>query len=390
MPWRESDLMSLRSEFVMLAAVEGANMSELCRRFEVSRKTGYKWLKRYRESGVTGICDQSRRPVHSPAKTSARVEALVLNLRTEHPAWGGRKLRARLIALGHKEIPAASTITEILRRHGCISESASQSRQHFKRFERPRPNDLWQIDFKGEFRMSNRQYCYPLTVLDDHSRYSIGLVACVGPRYEVVKSHLTTIFRRYGLPRSLYSDNGPPWGSVHSPGGHTRLTSWLMRLGVEVIHGRPYHPQGRGKEERFHRTLKAELLQDRIFDDLSDAQIYFDPFREMYNQERPHEALGLAVPASRYRVSDRAYPEQVVAFEYSQRFDVRKTNRVGQFSYRGRVFKTSEAFSNDHIGLASTDEDGVLAVYYCHYRIGCIDLQEKDSRVRTGHYCRAD
>ncbi len=132
MPWRESDLMSLRSEFVVLAAAEGANMSELCRRFEVSRKTGYKWLKRYRESGVTGICDQSRRPVHSPAQTSARVETLVLNLRTEHPAWGGRKLRARLLALGYKEIPAASTITEILRRHGCISESASQARQHFR------------------------------------------------------------------------------------------------------------------------------------------------------------------------------------------------------------------------------------------------------------------
>ncbi|MBL4883048.1 MAG: IS481 family transposase [Planctomycetaceae bacterium] len=385
MPWHESDLMSLRKEFVSLASAEGANMSALCRRFKIARKTGYKWLKRYQQQGTEGLCKKSRRPQNSPLQTSEKIEQLVLELRQEHPVWGGRKLRARLLALGHKKIPAASTITAILHRHGRIPPAATESRKHYTRFERSEPNELWQIDFKGEFKMSNSQYCYPLTVLDDHSRYAIGLMACVGPRYGVVKEHLITMFRRYGMPRALYADNGTPWASAHSPSKHTRLTAWLMRLGVEVIHGRPYHPQGRGKEERFHRTLKAELLQDRFFDDLCDAQRRFDPFRAMYNQERPHEALSLDVPASRYCVSDREYPEMVKEFDYSNRFEVRKANRVGQFSFKGKQFKTSEAFSGERIGLSCTPNKNVYEVYYCHFRIGWIDVREKYSRVQSGH-----
>ena len=369
--------MSLRREFVRLASVEGANVSALCRQFGVSRKTAYKWIGRYRSEGEAGLVDRSRRPKTLRTPTSAEMELRVLAVRDEHPAWGGRKIRARLLALGETSPPAASTITEILRRHGRITTQESARRKPFQRFERARPNELWQIDFKGEFKMSNGRYCFPLTLLDDHSRYAIGLIACGNQRRGTVKSHLTTIFRRYGMPEAIFSDNGPPWGSIHSPTRHTRLTAWLMRLDVQVIHGTPFHPQGRGKEERFHRTLKAELLQDRRFDNLSHTQRRFDPWREMYNQERPHEALGLDVPASRYHTSSREFPERITAFNYSDRFQIRNVNKVGQFHFSGHVYKASEAFSNTRVGLSPTQTDGVWDVYYCHFRIGRLDERTK-------------
>lgn len=382
MAWQETDRVSERREFVLLSDSENANFAALCRRFGISRKTGYKWRDRYREHGEKALVDQSRAPRSRPAQTSANVENIVLQVRDAHPAWGGRKIRAylKLNALT-ESVPAASTITAILRRHNRIRPEVSEEAKTPQRFERPEPNELWQMDFKGEFRMGDRRYCYPLTILDDHSRYAIGVVACAGPKTQTVKTHLTNIFRRYGLPKAIYVDNGTPWGSTQSPGRHTQLTAWLMRLDVQTIHGRPYHPQGRGKEERFHRTLKLECLQQRHIANLSDAQRRFDPFRSMYNHERPHEALEHNVPASRYRMSERSYPEQLADFEYSSRFEVRRTNKVGQFTFHGRRFKTSEAFQRDAIGLAATNEDGVWEVYYRHFPIGLIDFNDDRSRL---------
>lgn len=382
MSWKECDRVSLRREFVKLALVEGANMSALCRQFGISRKTAYKWLGRFRGLGEGGLVDRSRRPLTHRAPTPAEMEARVLAVRDEHPAWGGRKIRARLMALGETRPPAASTITEILRRHGRIAPAESARRKPYGSFERSRPNELWQIDFKGEFKMSNGRYCYPLTLLDDHSRFAIGLFACGNQRRVTVRDHLTALFRRYGLPEAIYADNGPPWGSMNSPTRHTRLTAWLMRLDVRVIHGTPYYPQGRGKEERFHRTLKAELLQDRRFDDLVHTQGRFDPWREMYNQERPHEALDLEVPASRYHTSSREFPEQLSPFEYSDRFETRRVNRVGQFRFRGCEYKASEAFGAERLGLSPTGERGVWDVYYCHFRIGQLDEETGGGPLR--------
>lgn len=382
MGWKECDRVSLRGEFVRLASVEGANFSTLCRQFEISRKTGYKWLARFREEGEAGLQDQSRRPRQVRCPTSAEVERRILEIRDAHPAWGGRKIRRRLQNLKMQEVPAASTITAILRRHGRISSEASQERIPYQSFERNAPNELWQMDFKGEFKMSNGRYCYPLTVLDDHSRFALGLVACGDQQRPTVQQHLISLFRRYGLPRAIYTDNGPPWGSLNSPTRHTQLTAWLMRLDVQVIHGTPFYPQGRGKEERFHRTLKAELLQDRHFDDLPHTQSRFDPWRHVYNQERPHEALGLEVPASRYHSSDREYPEQLVPFEYSNRFQTRRANAVGQIRFQGHSYKASEAFRNEILGLSATGEEGVWDVYYCHFRIGQLDERTEGGPLR--------
>ncbi len=370
-----------RRDFVMLANQPNTNFTALCRRFGISRKTGYKWRDRYSDAGDEALQDQSRAPRSRPIQTSKDVEKAVLEIRDAHPTWGGRKVRARMVALKCRTIPAASTITAILRRNDRIRPEDSAKSQPWQRFEHPEPNDLWQMDFKGEFRMGNRKYCYPLTILDDHSRYVVGLAACEGQTHDTVKGRMTDVFRRYGLPRAIYTDNGNPWGASNSPGGHTRLTAWLMRLDVRVIHGRPYHPQGRGKDERFHRTLNAECIQQRTIDDLHHAQHRFDPFRSMYNHERPHEALDFDVPADRYAVSSRSFPEALPAFEYSDRFEVRRTNPVGQFKFRSRCFKTSEAFRSDSIGLARTKSDSIWEVYYRHFPIGLIDLNDERSRL---------
>ena len=260
-------VMSLREEFAGLANAhllwartggrEPAERAgrELCRRFGISAPTGYRWLQRYLDAGRDGLEDRSRRPQHSPNQTSPKLEAAVLARRRQHPSWGGRKLAARLRALGHEPVPAPSTITEILRRHGLLDPArAGQPRAH-QRFEHDAPNQLWQMDFQGP-RPCGAGRCHPLTVLDDHSRYSLVLAACGDERTATVSARLSGSFRRYGLPEVLLVDNGPPWGGGAAR-HHTPLTVWLLRLGVRVVHSRPRHPQTLGKDERFHRTRRT-------------------------------------------------------------------------------------------------------------------------------------
>jgi transposase InsO family protein len=377
MAWKECDRVSLRREFVELALVEGACMSTLCDRFGIARKTGYKWLQRYRSDGLAALADRSRRPRRFRTPTTPAVEARVLDARDQHPAWGGRKLRHWLDRQGVGDVPAPSTITAILRRHGRLDHTAAATRprRDWVRFEYPEPNDLWQMDFKGEFALVNGNMCYPLTILDDHSRYSLGIRACGDQQQATVQGHLTDIFRRYGLPRKMLMDNGSPWGVSHAPGAYTRLTVWLLRLGVRVWHGRPYHPQTQGKDERFHRTLKLEVISRGPLEDLTHAQCRFDRWREPYNHERPHEALKMAVPASRYRLSPRSFPEVLPPVEYAEDVEVRKVNPMGQFSFQGRVWKISQAFGGEPIGLRATAEDGVWEVHYSGHKIADINMR---------------
>ncbi len=302
MPFRERSILDEREEFCRLASAPEANVSELCRRFGVSRDRGYVWLGRYREAGREGLVERSRRPRSSPSRSRPETEAKVLAVRAEHPAWGGRKIERVLKNTGEPKPPAASTITEILR--GQLDGPGAGEARALARFEHPAPNDLWQMDFKGHFRMRQGR-CHPLTVLDDHSRYALLIGACANEQGQTVQARLTRVFHRYGLPRRILCDNGPPWGNSSSE-RHTALSVWLMDLGVGVAHGRPYHPQTQGKDERFHRTLKLEVLKRGDLTDLARAQHAFDAWRQIYNAHRPHEAIGMDVPADRYRVSPRA------------------------------------------------------------------------------------
>lgn len=205
-----------------------------------------KWLKRWLEAGDDGLEDRSKRPNHSPGKTDESMEQAVLSVRQQHPAWGARKIRQRLLVQGF-EPPSANTITSILHRHGCISDEESAKHHAYGSFERAAPNDLWQVDFKGEFALVGGDLCYPLTILDDHSRFSLGVFACGNQKRVTVQDHFRRVFHQYGLPRAIYVDNGNPWGTKGGEFKQTQFTAWLLRHDVEVIHGRPYHPQGRGK-----------------------------------------------------------------------------------------------------------------------------------------------
>jgi transposase InsO family protein len=382
--WQERSIMEQRQEFVVLASAEGANVSALRRRFGISRETGHKWIVRYRTGGKEAMEDLSRRPRASPERTGASMEQSIPELRDKHPAWGGRKLRARLVAFGKQAVTAASTITQILRRQGRLDEEHSGPHTAFKRFERSGPNQLWQMDFKGHVAMRSGARCHPLTILDDHSRFSIDLRACGNEQSLTVRRELTEVFRRYGLPEMFLCDNGPPWGAFVGVIGHTRLTIWLLRLGINVCHGRPWHPQAQGKQERFHRTLKAEVLQRRELRGLKHAQHEFDAWRDVCNLERPNEAIGMVVPSARYQPSERAYPEKLPELEFSPDDQVRRVGRNGQLCYRGQRWCMGGAFVGEPLG-ARTNADGKIEVRYGPYVGALLDTasaRDKQGRLR--------
>jgi transposase InsO family protein len=372
MSWKEVSIMSQRLEFVTLATAEKANIRHLCRCFGISSATAYKWLDRFQADGASGLEDRSRRPHHSPIRTATEMEQAITKLRRKHPAWGGRKLEARLLELGHAGVPRPSTITAILQRHQLLNPKESARHKAFVRFERAAPNELWQMDFKGEFKLAQGR-CYPLTILDDHSRFAVALEACARNTKNITQAAMIQVFRRYGLPQWITCDNGSPWGS----GGrsyYTALGVWLMRLGIGISHSRPHHPQTQGKDERFHRTLEAEVLRYQHGVTLAQWQLLFDRWRVVYNTERPHEALSMAVPASRYQPSHRRYPEKLPAIEYGPADIVRKVRHYGHIKYEGQEYHIGSAFYGLHVALRQTTTDGLFDVYFCQHKIGVLNL----------------
>jgi transposase InsO family protein len=374
MPWREVDTMYLRSEFVRLAELGELEMAELCRRYQISRKTGYKWLDRARIGGEGALLDRSRRPRHSPQRTAPTVEAQLVELRCQHPAWGPRKLRRVLHNRGEPELPAVSTVAAILRRHGLIDEKEAAKHSAFIRFEHAQPNDLWQMDFMGDFAVASGR-CHTLTALDDHSRFNLVLAACADQTTETVQQPLIGTFRRYGLPLRMTMDNGPPWGNGYDRHDFTPLAVWLMRLGIGVSHSRPYHPQTQGKDERFHRTLQAEALAGRHFSDLTQVQQCLDDWRPLYNGVRPHEALDMQVPQQRYRPSPRSYPERLPPLEYGPGDTVRKVQARGWLTFRGRAVHVPKALKSQPVALRATGQDGIYEVYFGPHQVAAFDLR---------------
>jgi transposase InsO family protein len=301
------------------------------------------------------------------------LEEAVLAVRDVHPAWGGRKI-ARVLERDRKIVVAPSTVTHILHRHGRIEAFKSQAAQAWKRFEHDAPNALWQMDFKGHFQMLSGR-CHPLTVLDDHSRYNLILQACADERRLTVQQHLQACFERYGLPQRIQADNGTPWGCSRERGTLTQLGVWLIRLGICLSHSRPAHPQSNGKEERFHRTLKAEVLNQRIFADLTEVQAAMDRWRLIYNHERPHEAISLQVPVQRYRPSPVSLPASLPPIEYLSSDAVRKVQQGGWIHFRGRELRISRALVGQPIALRpNLDKEDCFDVFFCHQRITSFDL----------------
>lgn len=389
MAWTEVTKMESKHEFVLMADQPNANISRLCRRFGISRPTGYKWLARYRAEGLEGLTERSRRPHSSPNKTPDHIEQLVLQARRRDPGWGGRKLHHHLrrqakadeLGVRPEQIPAPSTITDILDRHGILAASKTPGRQGpWERFERKAPNQLWQMDFKGEFRLNSGDWCYPLTIIDDHSRFAIATQACPNQRRQTVKGHLQGVFGRYGLPEAILCDNGAPWGSpqrfADGRPHYTQLAAWLLRLDIQVSYSRPGHPQSKGKNERFNGTLDGELLRFKRFADYAQVQDQMSNWRSRYNTVRPHEALDMASPASRYRPSPVALPEQLPPVNYSPDDVTRKVSGKGTISFRGQSFRVGKAFTGHRVAVRENSNPEEFKVYFCNQHIRTINLTQ--------------
>jgi transposase InsO family protein len=375
MVWNEETAMCNKKRFIMKALEKEKSFSSLCQEFNISRECGYKWLKRYQQLGVLGLEEQSRKPNVSPLKTASDIERKILEIRNRYPAWGARKIHAFLKRKEDISLPVPSTINRILHRHHQIEKEESIKHKAFIRFEHALPNQLWQMDFKGHFAIHNGR-CNPLTILDDHSRFSLDIRACANQQATTVKTALVNVLRNYGLPERMTMDNGAPWAEKN---GYTHLEVWLIRMGIYVGHSRPFHPQTQGKDERFHRSLKEELLNRKEFTNLEDTQTHFDEWRRHYNNERPHEALGMNSPASRYQVSFRKYPEHLPPIEYESGSIIRKVRHNGAISYQGIDYFISDSMIGMNVKITESKRHGIMEVYLCHQRVKDIDLINKRS-----------
>lgn len=374
MPWKARTTMSQRSEFVEQAEQEGANISRLCAEYGISRKTGYKWLKRYRAAGESGLQDGSRRPHQSPNRTPIEQEELILRAREQHPAWGGRKLYHFLRQQGQAAVPAPSTIQAILQRHGCIEEQEGVKHRRYCRFERAAANDLWQMDYKGDIHLDDGTTCYPLTILDDHSRYVVDVQVCLDHAGTSLQPLLTACFQAYGLPTAMLMDNGAPWGHTQQR-PFTVLATWLMRLGIQVLHGRPAHPQTQGKVERVHRTQVAELFAQHSLPCLAACQAALQHWRHEYNTLRPHEALQHQPPARHYTPSSRPFPDPLPPLVYPANDCVRKVDKNGRISFHGRSCPVSAALRGYPVAVRPDPLCAdVFEVFFVNTRVQVLDF----------------
>src|SRR5215469_7409824 len=377
MPWRKCSVMDERMRFV-IRFQDGETMASLCREFGISRKTGYKILDRYEQSGVEGLCDRTRRPFRYANQLPEPVEAAIVAARREKPSWGARKIRERLLRrLPHAvKVPACSTIHAVLDRHGLVSRpTRSRTRaQGTPLSEGLKPNDLWCTDYKGEFQLADKRYCYPLTVTDHASRYLLLCEALQSNREDPAFMAFERLFKERGLPQAIRSDNGVPFASPHGLFNLSKLSVWWLRLGISIERIRPGHPQQNGRHERMHLTLKQEATRP-AGQNFLQQQAKFDNFIQQFNQERPHEALAMQCPAEVYTASSRAYqgiPEPHYPF-HDKTVVVTSCGRL--CLYRKKI-NLSKSLAGQAVGIKEVDS-GIWLVSFMQYDLGYIDLEEK-------------
>jgi transposase InsO family protein len=371
MAWKAMDVTERRVRFVLEASREAGNLAAVCREFGISRPTGYVWLRRYQAQGVRGLCERSRRPQQVPGRTPPEVEQEIVELRRRRPDWGARKLQVLLAGRG-VELPAG-TIHRVLVRCGLVREQ-DRHRPAPQRFEREAPNQLWQMDFKSPKGWDHA--VGPLSVLDDCSRYAVLLRGLWTTRGEAVREQLEGAFQSYGMPLEMLMDHGIPWWSGQGPRGWTRLTVWLMKLGIGLRFSGVRHPQTQGKVERFHGTLE-QARRKRGIPVAELQQQWLDEFREEYNQERPHEALGMKTPASVWFPSVRRYEAKPPEWEYGSGSEVQRLGPQGQVKLGGRWWPVCEALAGEAVQLERMQER--VLVYYCQTLVREIDLVDSSS-----------
>jgi putative transposase len=380
MPWDETTRMEQRERFIGDLDSCLYSMTELCERYRISRRTGYKWAERYVEAGVEGLKDRSRAPKSCPHSTSAGLSERLLELRRSHPTWGPRKLLAWLRKREPEENwPAASTVGGLLKRHGLVS-SRGRARTPWPSTGRgsiqaESPNDVWTGDFKGQFRTGDGRLCYPLTVADRYSRFLLGVEGLDAVSEALAWPVFERLFRAYGLPRSIRTDNGSPFAAIRAVGRLSRLSVRFLKLGIGLDRIDPGHPEQNGSHERMHRTLKQETARPPAESRLSQ-QDRFDQFRSVYNEQRPHEALNQQSPADLYRPSPRPYPEKLPEPEYPGHFEVRTVRPTGEIKWQGELLFLSEALRGERVGLEESS-DGIWTVYFAAVPLARLNEQER-------------
>lgn len=385
MSWKVSDPMSERVKFIGLLHSGQRTIAGLCREFGISRKTAYKWADRFEQQGLKGLQDQSRARHHQAHQTCPEIQDLLIAARKKHPTWGPRKLKAWLEDRSSGlDLPAASTIGDLLKREGLIPKRKRRVHPPPGLAPKPgeilKPNQEWDADFKGEFKLGNGEYCYPLTITDAYSRYLFDVRALEGTAGNGVRRCFERIFRDYGLPWTIRTDNGCPFAG-NGLGRLSALSVWWIRLGIRPVRGRPRHPQDNGRHERMHRTLKAETTRPPALESRGQ-QRRFDGFRAEYNQERPHEALHQQPPARIYQASPRPYPEQIPAIDYPSHYEVRKVCSGGIFGWRSRLIFAGHSLVGERVGLIEI-EDGLWRVSYADVELGLLDEAALKAK-RTG------
>lgn len=375
MPWLETNVRDQRIQFVLAVSRRGATMTATCRAFGISRKTGYKWLRRHAEAGsVAALANRSRRPHHSPARTNPRVTARVVAIRQQY-GWGGDKLACVLATDGLRVAPR--TIDRIVAREGLTRRDTAPAPAP-RRFTHAAPNDLWQMDAKGHYPLRQGGRCHPLSVIDDHSRFAVGLAALPTLHTAAVQAALVRCFERYGVPAAMLMDHGAPWWAPSNDAGLSRLSVFLLKQGIRLRHGRVRHPQTQGKVERFHRTLGERLRWWGIPSHLAGFAEAFTAFRTEYNEVRPHEALAQGVPAQHFRASPRAYQPQPPPWEYPEGSDVRRVDHVGAIAHQGRRLFVSQALCGEPVACIRLKQR--LLVVFRHMYVRELSLRSGRSR----------
>ena len=377
MPWKETSVMEERLRFVA-RLLEGEQMSDVCREFGISRKTGYKLYERYREEGPVALADRSRRPVRYANQLPAQVERLIVTSKREKPHWGARKIRELLVRrlAGDVRLPATSTIHAVLDRHGLVRRLG---RRRHTATGTPLstgadPNDLWSTDFKGEFKLGNGRYCYPLTVADHASRFILACEAFESTREEPVIAAFERLFQDRGLPHAIRSDNGLPFASPNGLFNLSRLSVWWLRLGIAIERIRPGCPQQNGRHERMHLTLKQETARPPGLTFLQQQE-RFDSFRAEFNGERPHEALAMRRPAEVYRPSGRPYTG-IPDLEYPFHDRDILVTACGRICMHRKKINISTVLAGQRLGIKEVDQ-GIWLVSFMHYDLGYIDLEQR-------------
>lgn len=384
MSWHLVSAMDARVQFVTDYQRDMWSMTELCRRYGISRQAGYETITRYHQRGSAGLAPQSRRPEHSPHATTRELVDLVTGVRNRHPSFGPKKL-LRVLRRRHRRAdwPAASTVALILKREGLIVPRCARPRHPATaapaRLVPAAPNELWSVDFKGQFRTGDHRYCYPLTIADRFSRYLLDCYGMLSPSEAATFVRFRHVFERFGLPDAIRSDNGVPFAST-ALAGLSHLSVWWLRLGIRLDRIRRGHPEENGAHEYMHRVLKRETARPPAAS-CTQQQGRFEAFRPTYNHVRPHEGLGQLVPGDLYRPSFRSLPARLPAIEYPGHFEVRRVT-AGSFSWHSQAIFVTHVLNGDPIGLEEVD-DGVWTVYFCHQPIGRFD--EHVNRVTETH-----